>query len=93
MFTVEDPCEEFTFVRDVYDCRLLRDNDLMRSHVQGESIQEWKEEDLERIRRTLGLIPSQVNKCYQILLHQHYRHKKSKEYRLFVSVPPFCDVD
>ena len=84
MFTVEDPCEEFTFVRDVYDCRLLKQNELMQSYVQSEPIRDWKEEDLEQIRRMLGLIPSQVNKCYQILLHQRYRDKESKEYRLYV---------
>ncbi len=84
MFTVEDPCEEFTFVRDVVDCRILKSNVIMLSYLMSEGIKEFTKDDIERIRCSLGINSVQLQKCYNILLHHRYSNIDSKEYRLFV---------
>ena len=84
MYTIEDPCEEFIFVRDVYDCKLLLKNKYLDEYLQGD-IRELTNETKEMIRRCTGIIPEQTQKCYNILLHHHFSNQNSKQYRLFVN--------
>lgn len=89
MYTVEDPCEDFTFVRDVYDCRLLRSTPLLQRYLEQALKEEspigLTEEDLEEMRRSFGIIPVQTQKCYNILLHHIFAEKEDPiAYRLFV---------
>ena len=95
MYTVEDPCEEFTFVRDVYDCRLLQKHPVLREYLdQARSPNgpmTLKEEDKAAIRQSLGIIPAQSQKCYNILLHQLFKEvEDAKAYRLFVDIVEVC---
>lgn len=87
MFTVEDPCEEFTFVRDVVDCRILKSNEILQKYLSSGEIKELMKDDVERIRCSLGINSTQLQKCYNILLHYLYKNVDSKEYRLFVRLP------
>ena len=84
MYTIEDPCEEFIFVRDVYDCKLLLKNKYLDEYLQGD-IRELTNQTKEMIRRSTGIIPEQTQKCYNILLHHHFSNQNSKQYRLFVN--------
>lgn len=83
MYTIEDPCEEFTFVRDVYDCKLLMKQECMKEYMNGE-VKMLTEEVKEEIRRTMGIIPEQLQKCYNIILHHIVNNENVKEYQLFV---------
>lgn len=83
MYTIEDPCEEFTFVRDVYDCKLLLKQECMKEYLNGE-VKMLTEEVKEVIRKTVGIIPEQLQKCYNIILHHTVNKENMKEYRLFV---------
>ena len=91
MYTIEDPCEEFTFVRDVYDCRLLRNHPVFKEYLEQTTSSNGplilKEEDKVTIRRSLGIIPAQSQKCYNILLHQLFKGvEDARAYRLFVGI-------
>lgn len=84
MYTIEDPCDDFTFVRDVYDCKLLLKQECMSDYFT--QVKDLSEEVKETIRKKLGIIPDQLQKCYNILLHHFFSEKDSKEYRLYVKV-------
>ena len=93
MFTMEDPCEERTFVRDVFDCRLLRSLDVMQPYwkQQQEQLQNGEDEvmplsqeTIETVRRTTGMTEEQLQKCYNILLHRMFSAETSRAYRVYV---------
>ena len=89
MYTVEDPCEDFTFVRDVYDCRLLRRADCMKELLQQDGsgdVKELTENVIATVQKRFGIIPAQLQKCYNILLHHRFKSEESKSYRLYVSM-------
>ena len=83
MNTVEDPCEDFTFVRDVYDCRLLLKVPAVKA-VLEEGVIELGEDVKEEVRKEFGIIPAQVQKCFNILLHHLHKLEQEKEFRLYV---------
>lgn len=82
MYTIEDPCDDFTFVRDVYDCKLLLKLGWLETFQN--QIMELTEELKEKVRRRTGIIPDQLQKCYNILLHHAFGDKDLKEYRIYV---------
>lgn len=90
MFTMEDPCEECTFVRDVFDCRLLRSLDVMQPYWKqqqqnGEGeVMPLSQETIETVRRTTGMTEEQLQKCYNILLHRMFSAETSRAYRVYV---------
>lgn len=90
---MEDPCEECTFVRDVFDCRLLRSLDVMQPYwkQQQEQLQNGEgevmplsQETIEMVRRTTGMTEEQLQKCYNILLHRMFSAETSRAYRVYV---------
>ena len=86
MLTMEDPCEECTFVRDVFDCRLLRSLEAMQSYMQqtGEGeVMPLSRETVESVRKSVGIMEEQLQKCYNLLLH-HMFAVTSKSYRVYV---------
>ena len=93
MFTMEDPCEECTFVRDVFDCRLLRSLDVMQPYWKQQQEQKQNgegevmplsQETIEMVRRTTGMTEEQLQKCYNILLHRMFSAETSRAYRVYV---------
>ena len=83
---MEDPCEECTFVRDVFDCRLLRSLEAMQSYMQqtGEGeVMPLSRETVESVRKSVGIMEEQLQKCYNLLLH-HMFAVTSKSYRVYV---------
>lgn len=88
---MEDPCEECTFVRDVFDCRLLRSLDAMQPYLQQQQQQKGEgevmalsQETIERVKKETGLTEEQLQKCYNILLHRIFSAETSKAYRVYV---------
>ena len=87
MLTMEDPCEECTFVRDVFDCRLLRSLEAMQPYLQqsGEGdVMPLTRETVEKVRKLTGITEEQLQKCYNILLHRIFSAETSKPYRVYV---------
>ena len=87
MLTMEDPCEECTFVRDVFDCRLLRSLEAMQPYLQqsGEGdVMPLSRETVEKVRKLTGITEEQLQKCYNILLHRIFSAETSKPYRVYV---------
>lgn len=83
MYTVEDPCEDFTFVRDVYDCRLLLKVPAVKAALEGGEMT-LGEDVMEDVRKEFGIIPAQTQKCFNILLHHGHKPEQAKAYRLYV---------
>ena len=88
MYTVEDPCEDFTFVRDVFDCRLLRTLPAMASYLSQDpsgDVLPLTPETISTVQKEVGLIEQQLQKCYNILLYHVFNASSSRSYRLYVS--------
>lgn len=83
MLTVEDPCPQCTFVRDVFDCRLLRRMHVMQPYLAQPEVRPLSEDTVQEVRRTTGIIAAQLQKCYNILLH-HLHPERPRAYRVYV---------